>query len=608
MAEARKRPAIFLTEFYPLADAYIHRTHAAAMFKSLENDYFLLIECPGLKADGKCRVINCIFKHGLDGPSKKRSLCDDLQPLPLKYHQKSACHESSESQGSAETREFIDASPTVDSNSDSVDHSSHDQEYKLSPAIDSSIQSVLDDSPQAEDDEEAYRILPRLINHMIIPEEQRCLNIQKIYEYYLDQESTKDENDAIIEEHSIACKSHDEKQYSLNVQAFLKGQEVVEITDPRTIMPRPLSNRAPAPLPERKRYIELLVSAHKLNNAQSRIPISKSIAEEYEVASSTSPSTYVQAIKKKIYYARYPAKLKIFVKKGPTPEEYFSKLQDLVISKDKLKMFGYIVDLPASVEPNPSRTCARCGARFELYGDSLPLPVGCKYHAGRLRRKNKLTRAYDCCGADEGSDTDPCLTCEHHVFYWENAEERHAALPYQNTKDLFDASSYVLSKCLGIDCEMGFTTRGFELLRISAIEFLTGKDVLDVLVRPKGTVIDLNTRYSGVARIEPTAVSFERLLEILGKHMNSNTILIGHGLENDLNAMRLIHEKVVDTAILYPKFKATPTFRYSLKDLTFTYLSRDIQGGEHDSREDSLAAIDLVKYFTGRELDMRRDA
>lgn len=532
-------------------------------------------------------------------------MSDDLNTPAPKYQR--GIERGSEKECPEEVVSSNDTSLTVRSDSDLQDHTNLTKQLATNFTGNVGAQGTNHDTPHTDDDEEAYRILPKVIDHMSIPEEQRCLNIQRILEYYLDQENKKNENDAIMEEHSIACKSHDGKQYLLNMEAFLKGQDVVEITDPRTIMPRLISNRAPAPLPERKRYIELLVSAHRLNNVQSRIPISTSIAEEYDVASTTSPATYVQAIKKKIYYARYPEKLKTFVKKGPTPDEYFSKLKDLVISRDKLQMFGYIVDVPSVVQPNPSRTCARCGAQFELYGVSLPPPVGCMYHSGRLRRKNKLTRAFDCCGAEEGNEADPCLTCDYHVFYWENAQERHAAVPYKNTKDLFEASSYVLSKCLGIDCEMGFTSHGFELLRISAIDFLTGKDVLDILVKPKGIVIDLNTRYSGVARIEPSAVSFERLLEILGKHMNSNTILIGHGLENDLNAMRLIHEKVVDTAILYPKFKATPTFRFSLKDLAFTYLSRSIQGGEHDSREDSIAAIDLVKYFTGREIETQKN-
>ncbi|KAM9924720.1 hypothetical protein OXX59_004340 [Metschnikowia pulcherrima] len=150
---------------------------------------------------------------------------------------------------------------------------------------------------------------------------------------------------------------------------------------------------------------------------------------------------------------------------------------------------------------------------------------------------------------------------------------------------------------------MGYTTKGFELLRITAVDFFSGESVLDILVRPKGKVLDLNTKWSGVAEIKEEAVSFEDSIMLLGEIADANTVMVGHGLENDMNAMRLIHNKLVDTAVLYPKHKTSPTFRFSLKQLTFQYLGRNIQAGEHDSGEDSLAAIDVTKYFIEQDLE-----
>lgn len=77
--------------------------------------------------------------------------------------------------------------------------------------------------------------------------------------------------------------------------------------------------------------------------------------------------------------------------------------------------------------------------------------------------------------------------------------------------------------------------------------------------------------------------------------INKNSILIGHGLENDLNVMRLFHNKVIDTAILYSKTK----FKVSLKNLAFEVLSRKIQNGEHDSSQDAIATMDVVKVKIG---------
>lgn len=568
--------------------------NSSHMFKRRDDDYFLSIKCPQIREGQQCSVINCIFSHEIshenDPPKLKRSTSFDSDDQ--------ITHKIARVEPNAAI-----VSPNVPKklSIDSVDCEVNSGSPKIAQSSSEICESV--GAEQQSDDEDTYRILPREINHFDVPNEHRCRNIMKICEFYEDEDIQKCQADAMVEEHSIANKSHTELQYSENMRRFLNKKPLIEISDAKLVHPRELASKAPATLPERKRYIELLVAAHKSKNPHCRLPVSTSIAQEYEIASSTSSTTYAQAIKKKIYYVAHPEKIKASREKTLSQEEIWDALQKLVIKPETLKSFGYIMEAPAHVEPDPKRTCIRCGAVFALYASSLPKPVGCQFHEGKLRRRSKTVRAYDCCGAEQGSDSEPCKTCDHHVFMWQNAEERHAALPYHNTKDLFDADSYVLSKCLGIDCEMGYTTRGFELLRISAVDFMTGRDVFDVLVKPKGIVIDLNTRYSGVAKIEPHAVSFEKLMEVLGKHMNSNTILVGHGLENDMNAMRLIHEKIVDTAILYPKFKATPTFRYSLKDLAFTYLSRNIQGGEHDSREDSIAAIDLVKYFIGRDAE-----
>ena len=37
----------------------------------------------------------------------------------------------------------------------------------------------------------------------------------------------------------------------------------------------------------------------------------------------------------------------------------------------------------------------------------------------------------------------------------------------------------------------------------------------------------------------------------MNKIINNNTLLIGHSLENDFNAMKFYHPKVVDTSVLF---------------------------------------------------------
>lgn len=80
--------------------------------------------------------------------------------------------------------------------------------------------------------------------------------------------------------------------------------------------------------------------------------------------------------------------------------------------------------------------------------------------------------------------------------------------------------------------------------------------------------------------------------------MSTNTVLIGHGLENDLRAVRLIHMRAADSALLFPHAKGLP-FRMSLRELARVHLGRYIQNDDadcgHDAEEDARAALDLVR-------------
>jgi RNA exonuclease 1 len=58
--------------------------------------------------------------------------------------------------------------------------------------------------------------------------------------------------------------------------------------------------------------------------------------------------------------------------------------------------------------------------------------------------------------------------------------------------------------------------------------------------------------------------------------INAHTILIGHGLENDLRALKLVHTTLIDTSIVFPHYYGLP-YRRSLKSLVKSYLKREIQ-------------------------------
>jgi RNA exonuclease 1 len=87
-----------------------------------------------------------------------------------------------------------------------------------------------------------------------------------------------------------------------------------------------------------------------------------------------------------------------------------------------------------------------------------------------------------------------------------------------------------------------------------------------------------------------------KVKEKLGNLASSQTILIGHGLENDLIALKLFHDRCMDTCHAFPHPRLYPErHRFSLQHLTSTHLKRLIQQGEHDSKEDSVACLELIK-------------
>ena len=66
---------------------------------------------------------------------------------------------------------------------------------------------------------------------------------------------------------------------------------------------------------------------------------------------------------------------------------------------------------------------------------------------------------------------------------------------------------------------------------------------------------------------------------------------------------QLIHTCVVDTSVTFPH-KMGPPYKRALRNLTSEYLQRIIQEdvGGHDSKEDALAALDLMKYKVKQDL------
>ncbi|KAG6034719.1 hypothetical protein E4U41_006417 [Claviceps citrina] len=319
---------------------------------------------------------------------------------------------------------------------------------------------------------------------------------------------------------------------------------------------------------------------------------------------------------------------------------------------------GYVSSVPSAEAVAAARSgldaakgwerCDRCQQRFQVFpgrraeDGALTSGGSCNFHWGKAYVPAKapgdtarVPRRYSCCGQEVGESAG-CFTHDKHVFKGGDPKRLATVLGYAPTPD---NGAVPPDRAVCFDCEMAYTVHGMELVRLTATAWPTREELLDVLVQPVGEILDLNSRYSGVwpedmataadwtppppsqhpdplpttqgrdtkdGRTSTAArplkkVSSPRVArDLLFSLLAPSTPLIGHGLENDLNAVRVVHPTLVDTVLLYPHRAGLP-YRNSLKMLMDVHLNRKIQAetgpraSGHDSAEDARAAGDLVR-------------
>jgi len=207
-------------------------------------------------------------------------------------------------------------------------------------------------------------------------------------------------------------------------------------------------------------------------------------------------------------------------------------------------------------------------------------------------------------------------------------------------------------RAVAIDCEMGHASDGeSELIRLTAVDYFSGKTLIDTLVYPDIPMQHFNTKWSGVTRSQMDnarrrqqclfgiAAARKAVFQFVGRH----TTVVGHGLSQDLLSLRWCHGYIVDSYLIESnirearlKAEAEKEIKVdhaaqpgderqaedtketketketkggktggkghpdgmSLKALAMKRLGRSIQGGKgHDSLEDAVAARDLVHSY-----------
>ncbi|WVQ71274.1 hypothetical protein IAR50_000800 [Cryptococcus sp. DSM 104548] len=125
---------------------------------------------------------------------------------------------------------------------------------------------------------------------------------------------------------------------------------------------------------------------------------------------------------------------------------------------------------------------------------------------------------------------------------------------------------------VALDCEVIHTMAGLTVARVTIID-TTEKVLLNEFVKPKQKLI----------------------VQVIGPE----TIIVGHGLENDLRALRLFHDQSVDTSSLFPHPRGLPC-RRGLREVIKETLGYSIQDFQtrlgHNPIVDATAAVGLVRW------------
>lgn len=288
--------------------------------------------------------------------------------------------------------------------------------------------------------------------------------------------------------------------------------------------------------------------------------------------------------------------------------DFFKKF---LMKEDDLKTYGY--PFPDSTSPGKAillkldskiwndfkeliRVCCRCKKRFKVSEEGIPINKKdtCVYHGGRIwseRSHGTVTKIYSCCKQEVSAGG--CCSSDFHVVDGAGHPEYELRFVQTQSKKL---SSKESAGIYALDCEMCNTTIGMELTRVSVVD-VHCKIVYESLVKPKNQILDYNTKFSGIKKgdLDNVKVTREDVQNKLLELFNDKTILIGHSLESDLKALKLIHHTVIDTAQVFPHRRGLP-FKRALRTIVAEMCREIIQDDAkgHDSIEDASSCMRLM--------------
>uniref|UniRef100_A0A6G1SGI7 Putative exonuclease GOR-like protein n=2 Tax=Aceria tosichella TaxID=561515 RepID=A0A6G1SGI7_9ACAR len=287
--------------------------------------------------------------------------------------------------------------------------------------------------------------------------------------------------------------------------------------------------------------------------------------------------------------------------------EIYNKWMRFVMPKDQLLRYDYprkdpenlaLRMVPTSLGGRALRSefasryeCYRCSNTYEVDKNGMPLSTAgkCTYHPGRWNQYH----GYTCCS--RGRLSTPCSNNTYHVHRGELELENYRGYVETQPKSERDPDRHGV---YALDCEMCYTTYGLELTRVTLVDH-DYKVVYDKLVKPRNPILDYFTASSGISESDLNEVS-TRLTDVqrdLLEMFSNKTIIIGHGLDSDMKALKMFHEHFIDTAQLFPHKRGLP-YKKALRTIAKEILGISIQRNKtgHDSKEDACVALKLVMW------------
>lgn len=284
---------------------------------------------------------------------------------------------------------------------------------------------------------------------------------------------------------------------------------------------------------------------------------------------------------------------------------FYQSITPFILTEEDLTLHGYPRegDIPGNAVINKEqkssaydnigeneRVCCRCHKLYFIDDDGFPVTEEeCNYHPLR-KRTLRGERKYLCC---KSTDDIGCMISNTHVSEASTDRELEG---YQSTMQPDSENDPRSIGVYALDCEMCYTTKGLELTRVTIVDTHL-RTVYESFVKPLNPIIDYNTRFSGITKdqMDKTSTSILQVQANILHLCNSKTILIGHSLESDMKALKIIHSTIIDTSVMFPHKFGLPHKR-ALRVLASEYLKKIIQNdvGGHDSAEDALSCMELL--------------